>query len=104
MITTPQQSKSDAEVAKTPDRYLKSKTPQRINHINKWSMEINPRSKEKKTSTEKRQWAKGSENQHGNQDLENQRVIGKGKLNQSNNKHCAKCPDRLAQVEVRISG
>lgn len=48
MITTPQQSKSDAEVAKTPDRYLKSKTPQRINHINKWSMEINPRSKEKK--------------------------------------------------------
>lgn len=58
----------------------------------------------RKTATEKRKWAKGSENQHGNSDLEIQRATVKGKLNQSNNKHCAKCPDRLAQVEVRISG
>lgn len=48
-------------------------------------MEINPRSKEKRQAQKRENEKWGSENQHGNWDLENQRAVGKGKLNQSNN-------------------
>lgn len=41
--------------------------------------------KRKKQAQKRENEQRGSENQHGNRDLENQRAIGKGKLNQSNN-------------------